>query len=1651
MARQQIVWTALPNGRVEEGPLAGRWRVSLVASPRLTPQRANEQQLGAFPAWLLWPETLQRLQLDLRIGAQSLPLEPLALPDADVWKRLFDAAMPVAGFRFKDMSQVNLRSFPVRNVLGFARRHYGQLAVSSGGRHPALLPYGPTSPLTGMLSELGTRVDQRRGRLSSAFDRFHPHYTQGKDVVSQSDVERRTDRDVFDAQGCICGPQVGIDGRRDSHQPPFAVRALPPDWEGRDILFAGEEGQRRHDMMQRFVSAAEYTFYQADRFYRRTAPTAAGLRMRRPDFKDVDEPLAAPELDFHRVVASYGDHPALMRALGLVVDCVLPERVALDGATDEQPLSGRMLPLVKGDDDSVEHACLQTAWQATPRRFVAAARSAEHADGLLALARANDRHEAADPHRRRNMSFDVYQVDPDGTALKTVNYLLTAQNLIGKSLQRGADGSVTYTTGDEQPVAALRSAGLGVSHHGRAGSVAIDAHAAALKNAAIEQSPAAAAGIVLFMEDVLRGYRVDVQQVASGRWLSLCERSGRYRVLRDGGALALGGEGAGAHEDEGYVKAASTTGNGRDDDHYLHESLFRWAGWSLVAPRPGRSLLAALEGGMQTERVASPGEDPDIPAVAEAGDGLDVRFTARKGSLPRLRFGESYRFRARLVDLAGNSLRREDPGLDKEEQASDSVQFARFEPVGPPALVLRDRLSEGESLERMVIRSNFDVAAEDYLASAGRFYTPPPGGTALPDFDYRPVNLRHVVPPKAAQLLCEQHGCFDQAIGAGDAGAVKTAYAISARESGSLMDPVPGAQVELVTPSSKRGIATVEAPGELIAAPDLADASRDRFAAGQYMVHREDLVPIPYLPDPAAGGIALHGVPGLARLLDGAALQPLLPGLDGVVLEPGVRAARVAVDDTALADPDVPDRKFRWVLLIDFDTDRESDAGGADAGWPDDRRSLRIALHDQPDEVRSPACAALGTPADPPKWDPQERTLHLFLPEGRIARLQYASFLHDRYLTHLGLPQWVDDPGAADRLCVDALAGNHWMVTPFRRLVLVHATQQPVCVPTLLSAFASRRLGSTFVELFGKHENVTLHGPTTGHFEVLAAWSEWVDDPTRDDPALPGPRRVTFEGALGEIRLAENHANVFAIEAAVEAQRRIAASGGGNSAQQLDERADAPGNRHEFGDTRFRRVRYRLRAVTRFREYLPPDLYAKPENVRRDGPPLDQARLRVVAHGGGIEGDPGAALIPDSGLPDSEAFGLAVPASAPPDAPRIVYTLPTFRWTRAGGPGDAEHTSVREGDALRIYLDRPWFSSGDGEMLAVVLAAPVRDRARPFNAIPANQSDRVTQWGLDPLWDSRLPSADAEAADFPLRVSEESVSLPEGGRVLAVAHRVAWSDDRQLWYCDIEIAAGSSYMPFVRLALARYQPNALPDAKLSAIVLADFAQVLPRRRAVIRREGTQLTARLHGPVPTRGPMRNRFQDEPADSPYASAPLGRVPPGMTVEMGDNRVELVLQTRDPAIDSDLAWRDEGVLATGPAQPGSGILVRPRVVPGPAQPESDSQIVVDLRSGPGVRFDRSEPRDLNGQGGLVDKLDGPSAVLPGSILPLLDPAFWEKRVTLPADAQGPLARLVLREFERYYSDQSVQEARLSLQQNAPRRRVVNERLVYAEYFTL
>ncbi len=147
---------------------------------------------------------------------------------------------------------------------------------------------------------------------------------------------------------------------------------------------------------------------------------------------------------------------------------------------------------------------------------------------------------------------------------------------------------------------------------------------------------------------------------------------------------------------------------------------------------------------------------------------------------------------------------------------------------------------------------------------------------------------------------------------------------------------------------------------------------------------------------------------------------------------------------------------------------------------------------------------------------------------------------------------------------------------------MVHATQQPVCQPTFLGLQANRALGDQHATLVSR---IRLHGPSTGKFEIEAEWDEWVDDLDKTEPRL-----ITSRGALGELLLAENHEDVFSLDEAVDAQMHD------------PKRPRARGDRHEFGDTRFRLIRYTLRATTRFREYLPEALYTVRDQVTRVGP-----------------------------------------------------------------------------------------------------------------------------------------------------------------------------------------------------------------------------------------------------------------------------------------------------------------------------------------------------------------------------------------------------------------------------------------------------------------
>jgi hypothetical protein len=552
-----------------------------------------------------------------------------------------------------------------------------------------------------------------------------------------------------------------------------------------------------------------------------------------------------------------------------------------------------------------------------------------------------------------------------------------------------------------------------------------------------------------------------------------------------------------------------------------------------------------------------------------------------------------------------------------------------------------------------------------------------------------------------------------------------------------------------------------------------------------------------------------------------------------------------------------------------------------------------------------------------------------------------------------------------------------------------------------------------------------------------------------DDLDKPGPEPLDSRGQLGEILLSENHVNLFSLDNAVDAQQPAAPG-----------QTRARGDRHEFGDTKFRLIEYRVRATTRFREYLPEALYAQQDEVTRVGPVADGQAMQV-----GADDDPGAPVLP---ITSSTAPNTVVPSTAPPDEPRVVYVVPTFHWLDTPGNGTLDTT--RLGNGLRVWLERPWFSSGNGELLGVVILG----ENEPFTDIPSALVPLVTQWGLDPLWDTALPKYRTRATDFPARVHSGQVSLRESPSTLVhvVGHRVRWDGSRQLWYCDIELDPGASYMPFIRLALVRYQPNALPDAKVSKVALADFSQVLPRRRSRFTRTAGQVAFRMYGTVPQHGPMQF-----PLDSEYQDISF---PPqfGQTGETGRNKVELLLQTRDPAIDSDLAWSDVSVLASTLVAPAGAVVspgftfpgdldpglvqpgaIQPGVQPGAVQPgrvlpgavpqgrtvdlrTAGVDSIVSVRDALGRRLDFASAVDL----GVVGATQ-PSLVEAGIVGPIVDPAIWETTVTLPNVGDKP-ARLAVREYERYYTDRTVPEFRAGA---VRQRRVVEERLVYTAFFDL
>ena len=454
------------------------------------------------------------------------------------------------------------------------------------------------------------------------------------------------------------------------------------------------------------------------------------------------------------------------------------------------------------------------------------------------------------------------------------------------------------------------------------------------------------------------------------------------------------------------------------------------------------------------------------------------------------------------------------------------------------------------------------------------------------------------------------------------------------------------------------------------------------------------------------------------------------------------------------------------------------------------------------------------------KWDADRREFLVPLPKAERARVRLSALPTEEGVDRMRLAELLRSEKRAhwEKLRRMVLDGQHWMFTPSRTLELVHAVQKPLVVPTPPAIATHRNTGQSIATLT---LSPPIHSKSTMRLDVRGSWAEPVDDPARPEP----------------LRIDIHNAPAF--------ERRLA-------------RLEAPDGdpytftgAHVFADTRCRRVRYKVGASSRFREFMEPKIRNSP----------DGERLSVIS-------------------PEVTAW---VRSSAAPPPPRVLYVIPTFGWSRHFD--GSSPSSWRSGGGLRVYLDRPWFATGFNEMLAVVLAGDTRTPAPDIGMRKAP----VTQWGADPIWvqadNGKLATFSPALADFPLAVrtsplpdmaidrypSDErtipagpggaldlSPKIPQGNSTASpfAPHAVGFDAERQLWYADLVIRPHSAYFPFVRLALARYQPMSEDGVHLSSVVLTDFQQLTPDRLAIVtdvsRAGVTVKRIAVHGTSPAKG-------------------------------------------------------------------------------------------------------------------------------------------------------------------------------------------------------
>ncbi len=1464
MASETFIVTALPYSAAA----SERFHVSLFVTHRLTPDGA-QGVLSDFAIARDWTSKLANARITLRGGAAAggdfeIECAPLLTQlDESLWPRVFPGSMAVRPWRVPNHTATAWHTFPAHRMQRHALLLHGASIISSPVSPPSATGNALTAPL---LEALG--VAPRMLTLSRLFDRGDDKSGPYGGAMDLAVTERL---DALVKKGGLAQGNAGPDD---------APALLP--------------------MLT--------DLHRARRFYQRDEDETAYRE--RPLAGATLAAIVKPKPDFHERAGMLGDLSPLLRKLGLIIDLKVDDVARLSSATWIQ---GDIVFTRVTRGPTLRRRQPRTACKVVGQTFSAVSSSGDYELGMLKL---------ADEGR-----FTVLDLDPDASALKLEQFVRTMPRLV--ALEKNGDAVTSAPS-------TLRATGIAVARHNRAAQLHARVDDAAGKDAALLAGTAP----LITLEQVNRGLRLEVWDDVSGRWHSLHER--RLSVTVEGaGEILL------RVPDTGFLQGASLTHSdtAANAPKYAHEVLAGWDGWSLSVPRPGKVVVH--DNGDEVLHDAPP---PDATPVNPVVSTTQVA----PGTLPRLRYGRSYALRAYAVDLAGNSrphavgdpantpasvaaneravlahaeqrLKSMSPDATQVSAAQQLLQAVRGQRAAPGSAQARTTMSfEGPGARGVDTRvaSITKVDEVDRLlavrfATSGRSLRGAPAARstqierhfadAVSESPYLMERIDVQTSPAVAasaiaSMIAQQPGLG--AVGARRPGASLSDVLIAV---GDLVttprpflrwDPV----IEPVTVPRHaftegesllrmvlRSGVQQHAPGEMsltITAPGAYAAATKAQYAALDLAWREDCQRHLAPPKTSQFEAEMHGVLDTAfgagkpaesvRSALGVALREAGTLVDDTVADlanPGQRLPQPGVTFHMSPTADAPKAAtpadlnrgdgFSAGQYVAHDVDAlrlpylpDPLAAGVSFTFPDahmghhvsglmaiENTTLRYTgrwPEPQPFRLVLESGASLSAVVE-------DHVIRVTLPPGEQLRMRMSSSIRPSSLELFGL--WRSLPALArnNALLKEAAAdGWFWWLTPHTELRLVHAVPRPVEVPRVTVLVPTREANDTAVVLAGA---VDVHAPSTDRIDIEGTWSEWIDDIAKPEPELIARKAA-------------------ACGTGVTDDEDLVVLGGKDITVPLQDNTPLRVHAavHQMGDTKHRIIDYRVRATTRYREYFPPQVTP------------DVEALSVVG----------------------AVHTLDVPSSARPPKVAVRDVLPLFRWHEETVPSQPFAVRRTRRAGVRIYLERPWYATGDGELLAVLVGPGSGDALR----------GSVSQWGGDPVW---LQQGPAQRTTLPLidmlqllglddraepgrpvgaPVMRPLVDLPGKPSVAVLGYKPEFAKERGLWFVDVALDPGTAFWPFVQFAVARYQPSALPGMHLGPVLQCDFVQLAPERMATLSRPDDR-----HARVMVTGAV---------GLPKLERRAGVVLDSLNARLSQSRtMRARLERFDAAVGTDLAW--------------------------------------------------------------------------------------------------------------------------------------------------